>query len=106
LNQFKAYKIVDGQQAGQKVKLTGASAAEDRTIAKAIFLCVPVAEWHHDEDFPVKDPDNYMVVYELLPEKHIESVTTLDQFGINKMQTRSSQWLAVPVRVIEQNPTD
>jgi hypothetical protein len=105
LNQFKAYKIVGDHQAGQQVKLSGTYGAEHRTASKAIFLCVPVAEAHHDEHFPVKDPQNYMLVYELLPEKHNERVTTLDQFGMNTLETQNSQWLCVPVRVIGKPST-
>ena len=106
LNYFKAYKIVDGSKVRQQVKLTGAFGPVERVATQASFLCVPVEKWHHDEKFPIKNSQACMVVYELLPEKCKVNVTTLDLFGMNKMEGSSGKWLCVPAEIVEGSPAN
>ena len=106
LNYFRAYKIVDGSKIRQKVKLTGAFGPAERVAIKAALLCVPVEEWHHDEHFPIKDPQACAVVYKLLPEKCDVTVTTLDLFGMNKLEATSGKWLCVPAEIVEGTSAD
>jgi hypothetical protein len=106
LNYFKAYKIVDGPQLGQKVKLNGTFGPEDRMATKAAFFCVPVEKRHHHERSPVKNPEACLLVYELLTQKCKASVTTIDLFGLNKMEARSGKWLCVPAQIIKRKLAD
>ena len=106
LNYFKAYEILDAPSINQKVKLSGTFGPAERTATKAVFLCVPVEEWHHDEHFPVKNSQDYLVVYELLPHKHTAKIATIDQFGLNELEARSSNWLCVHATSSEPQPKD
>ena len=60
---------------------------------------MPVEELHHDKRLPVKDSQACMMVYELLPQEQEVSITTIDQFGLNTLQGRSSRWLSVPAQI-------
>lgn len=105
LNYFMAYTINPAPEIKQKVKLAGTFGAEDRTATKAVFLCVPVQHWHHHEHSPIKTARRCLVVYELLPQKHDITVTTIDQFGLNNLEAQSSDWLAVDAEMVERKPT-
>jgi hypothetical protein len=104
LNYFKAYKIIDGSKIRQKVELANAFGPVERVATQASLLCVPAEKWHHDEHFPIKNPQACMVVYELLPGKCEMKLTTLDLFGMNKMEARSGKWLCVPAEIVEGSP--
>ena len=106
LNHLKAYKIVKGPQLSEKVELTGAFGPKDRTAVKAAFFCVPVEQWHHHDRFPIKDSQRCMLVYELLPQEHTSSVTTIDQFGLNNLEVRSSKWLCVPAQIVDRTSAE
>jgi hypothetical protein len=99
LNYFKAYEIVDGAKLSQKVKLRGAMGPSDRTAVKARYLCVPVEKRHHDEHFPIKSAAACLMVYELLPQKCRVNLATIDLFGLNKLEARSTDLLCVPAQI-------
>ncbi len=101
LSYFKAYRIDDAKPIKQSVKLNGAFGPKQRTAAKAVFLCVPVEEWHHDEHFPVESPQDCLIVYELQPHQCEASVATIDQFGLNKLQAKSSNWLCLRAKIVK-----
>jgi hypothetical protein len=101
LNYFMAYTIDGAPEIKQQVKLTGAFGPEDRTATKAVFLCVPVEQWHHDEHAPIKNAKRCLVVYELLSHKHEITINTMDQFGLNKLEAQSSDWLAVDAEIVD-----
>lgn len=105
LNYFRAYRILDAPLVSKTVKLNGTLGPEDRTATRAILLCVPIEQWHHDEHFRVKDSQDCLIVYELLPQKHSVSITTIDQFGLNKLDAHASNWLCVRARTSEPKPT-
>ena len=100
LNYFKAYKIVKGGPKGKDVKLTGTLGPARPKVLKATYFCVPVEHWHHDQHSPVKSSKDCLVVYELESQDVKNSVTTLDQFGMNTLKTTSSKWLCVPARLV------
>ena len=100
LNHFKAYKIVKGGPNGRDVELTGTLGPSRPKVLKPAYFCVPVEHWHHDEHSPVKSINDCLVVYELESRDVKNSVTTLDQFGINTLKTTSSKWLCVPARLV------
>lgn len=102
LDIFKAYEIsksscepIELQQDHPLVgKLTGK--------AKPKYLCLPVQESHHDEVFPIKNPDFCFVVYEFIRPVKIDSETSLasiDQFGIHRLNATQSSLICVPARV-------
>jgi hypothetical protein len=104
LNHFKAYKILDATQIRHKVELKRSFGPEERTVTNALFFCVPVEQRHHDEHFPIKDARNCILVYELLPVKHNVRITTIDQFGLNRLEAECSKWLCVPAEIVGDAP--
>ena len=100
LDYFKAYKIVKGSPAGKDLKLTDTPAAGKRKVLKAAYFCVPVEHWHHDQHSTVKSKKDCLVIYELPSQDVDESITTLDQFGLNTLKSSSSKWLCVPAEMI------
>lgn len=99
LNYFKAFVIADGDQTKREVKLNGAMGREKRIVLRAAYFCVPVEHWHHDEHSPIKTVDRCLVIYELQPEDCKSTITTLDHFGLNKLEAGSSSWLCIPARL-------
>ena len=75
--------------------MTDSAGADTRRLGKPLFVCLPTQEWHHDEHFPVSHPSDCLVVYELDELEHTESVSTIDQFGLNELRTKQSKWLCV-----------
>jgi hypothetical protein len=106
LNYFKAYRIVDAPLISKKVKLAGTLGPEDRTATRAIFLCMPVEQWHHHEHFPIRNVQDWLIVYELVPHKHSVDITTIDQFGLNKLEVHSSNWLCLQVKATKEINTE
>jgi hypothetical protein len=88
------------------VKLNGAFGPASRTTTRAIYFCVPVEKRHHDERSPIKNSQNCMLVYELIPHKHDASVNTMDLFGLNKLEVQSSNWLCVHATIVHPAPKD
>jgi hypothetical protein len=102
LGYFKAYKIVNALRSIEKVQLRDSFARQHRQLTQPAFLCVPVSHWHHAQHSPVKNQEGCLIVYELLPEEISLHLTTIDQFGLNKLTATSSQWLAVHATLLEE----
>ena len=103
LGLFQAYEIVGNSQEGRQVRLTGNSTSESRTVGRAVYFCVPVEQWHHDEHFAVENGNNCLLVYELKSQEYKSTMSTLDQFGLNKLETSSSKWLCVPAQLVNHS---
>jgi hypothetical protein len=100
LSYLKGYRILEGRDLRKKVKLTLETGSESHTITKPAFLCVPAEEWHHHEHFPVTNKDGCLLVYELLPKSQTGSITTIDQFGLNKLEVSSRRYLLAPAKIM------
>lgn len=50
------------------------------------LIGVPAAEWHHDEQFPIKSKDSWLIITpETAGASEKDSLSMLDQFGLNKL---------------------
>ena len=87
-----------------EVTLSHSFGPEERTVTSALFFCVPVEQRHHDAHFPIKNVRHCMLVYELLPVKQSVRITTIDQFGLNRLDSQSSKWLCVPAEIVGDSP--
>ena len=105
LSYFKAYDVLNGRPLNRDIELTQTLGRGNRSVLQPVFFCVPVEEWHHHDHFPIKNLENCMVVYELKPSKQEGNITTIDQFGLNRLKTDSNQWLCVPA-TIDRATTD
>jgi hypothetical protein len=103
LSHFKAYRIVDDPPKLATLKLKGAMGSGQRTTSKAILLCVPAEERHHEEQYAVKNAEDCFVVYELAAVQLDGAVTSLDQFGLNRLNLQTSSWICVPAEIVSAN---
>lgn len=95
LDHYKAYRVVDAASLDRQIEVTDSAGTNTRRLGKPLFVCLPTEEWHHDEHFPVSHPSDCLVVYELDELGHTESVSVIDQFGLNELRTKQSKWLCV-----------
>ncbi|NND96231.1 MAG: hypothetical protein HKN47_02745 [Pirellulaceae bacterium] len=95
LDHYKAYRIIDASALDRKVTLTNSVGPAQRTLGKPIFVCLAVREWHHDEYFSATHPSDCFVVYELDAHDQEQKFSTIDQFGLNELQSTENRWLCV-----------
>lgn len=100
LSYLKRYRILEGRDLRKKVQLTLGSDSESNTVTKPAFLCLPTDEWHHEEHFPIQNKDGCLMIYELLPTSQTSNITTIDQFGLNKLETNSRQYVLTPATTV------
>jgi hypothetical protein len=99
VDRYLAFRIVDAPALEQKVELTQATGSKSqRILGRPLLACLPAEEWHHDEHFEISHRLNCFVIYEL-DEASVsgdsQTVSTLDQFGLNQLTLHKSQWLLV-----------
>jgi hypothetical protein len=103
LNYFKAYAISRGEAVGRELTLNGAYGPQKRRVVKACYFCVPVDHWHHDDHTPIKRRERCFMVYELEQAEVEQKITTLDQFGLNRLNASASGWICVPARIVNED---
>ena len=47
-----------------------------------------------------------LLFYGLVSREHTSSITTIDQFGLNKLEVRSNKWLCVPAQIFERTSAE
>jgi hypothetical protein len=95
LDLYKAYRIIEAESLSMDVELTGSVGATKRRLGKPLFLCVAARQWHHEEYVAASHPNDCFVVYELDSQDHVQTNSTIDQFGLNQLRTTKTQWLCV-----------
>ncbi len=95
LDHYKAYRVIDAPPIREDVNLTNSVGPAERKLGKPLFVCLPVKEWHHDDYFAASHPNDCFVVYELDEESHVQAFATIDQFGLNELESAKTQWLCV-----------
>ena len=56
-----------------------------------------------------RQPAGDMVVllfYELVSREHTSSVTTIDEFGLDKLEVRSSKPLCIPAQIVKRTSAE
>lgn len=101
LDLYKAYRVVDPPKVAMDVELTESIGAASRKIGKPVFVCIPVNEWHHDEVFDVSHASDGFVVYELDKQNADGKVSTIDQFGLHSLSTKSNAWICVRAALLK-----
>lgn len=100
LSQFVAYPVTGGEFQPRSVEFETSEGPQSYQLDAARFLCVPAEEWHHDEHFGVVDASACWLVYDIPAADESRSISTLGQFGFNKLELSGSKWLCVPVTKI------
>ena len=101
LGQYVAYRVVGHSDENRKLQLTTKTGPQEVTLNTPVFLCLPVEEWHHDAYFPLTDSTSCWIVYQISPVEHADTISTLDQFGLNTLTLDSAEWLCVPAPKFE-----
>lgn len=95
LDHYKAYRVVDAPSLDQQVVLNDSFGPAERKLGVPRFVCLPVRQWHHDEYVSATHANDCFVVYELDEQDHEQKFSTMDQFGLNELETSKSVWLCV-----------
>ncbi|MGI9473520.1 MAG: DUF7450 family protein [Rubripirellula sp.] len=104
LDLYKAYRVMDGGSVDLDLEMTGAVGTSKRTVGKPLFVCLPTAEWHHDERFTPSHPKDCFVVYELNAGAPLQrTFSTIDQFGLNELEAGDKSWICVRAAFLRVN---
>ena len=101
LDHYKAYQVFDAASVEMPVEIIESDQSKTRSLAKPIFVCVPVQQWHHEDHIEASHPRDGFVVYELDSQPRTQKVNTIDQFGLNELQKTKSDWLCVRATLLE-----
>jgi len=97
LSQYVAYRILTPLDREGKLPAAPVTADPNIHLKSPALLCLPVEQWHHHDSFPVKSSESCWIAYSVAPrEGEVESLSTLDQFGLNSLQLTAVKWLCVP----------
>lgn len=67
-------------------------------VFSPIFFCNPVEKHHDGAVFPIINPDEHLVVYDISPWTFWKGVGTRDQFQSASFEVQRTVWLAVPTK--------
>jgi len=97
LDHFKCYKV-EGEKIKVNVNLEDQFGIQEKVIViKPLLLCNPVIKWHDDEEFPVKNPEEHLVCYNIKPATKGPNVVVNNQFGERQiLKVIKSKYLCVP----------
>jgi hypothetical protein len=98
LDHYKVFRIIsyDGFQP-VPVVIKDQFGVEDNKALRPVYFAVPV-EKRHNAYFPINNPSDHLVFYQLDPRQWNEGRKTKDQFGTWDMKTRYSELLGVPTQ--------
>ncbi|MCP4192335.1 MAG: hypothetical protein GY768_17115 [Planctomycetaceae bacterium] len=97
MSQFVAYPISSCNSTKRNVEIVSPDGLQDFDLASPEFVCLPVKEWHHEEHFGITEPNLCWLVYatdQLGGKEH--TVSTLEQFGLSKLNVQPAKWLCLP----------
>ncbi len=97
---FEAFEVLNGPKMRKSVSLKSTEGTKPRIVTKLAYICFPAEQWHHHEHFPVTNREACLLVYELESQELDLNVTTIDQFGLNKLSVNSARWLCVPGEIV------
>ena len=102
LNYFLAYRIEQSDQPVDAYKNLVIERPPERKLLSPYLVCLPIEERHHFDHFPVKAKGVLLVVYKATPHSHEENVSTLDQFGFNRLKMLSNDWIYIKGRLLSK----
>ena len=100
LNYFLAYRIEESDQPLDEFKNRVIGKSPRRKLLSPYLICLPVEERHHFDRFPVKAKGVLLVVYKATPRSQEGNISTLDQFGVNRLEMLSNDWIYIKGRML------
>lgn len=97
LDHYKVYRIiVTNEFITAPVNIQDQFGSEDNLALQPTYFAVPVEKKHADAYYPINNPQDHLVFYQLEPKDWQVRRRTKDQFGNLVMTTRYSDLLGVP----------
>ena len=99
LDHYVAYRIVDAKPLQMSIEIRAAETTQRREVSRPLYCCLAAKQWHHEDFIDVTHPRDCFVVYEMDSQSNDEKLSTIDQFGMNRLRATESQWLGVRAAV-------
>ena len=96
LDHYKVYRVLDGESVMWQVGLADQFGQHGNLAGFPIYFAVPVEKVHNGQFFPINNPKDHIVFYQLNPWPHNSARPTIDQFGQHPVQTTHAVHLGVP----------
>ncbi len=104
-NHYKCYTCT-GQPVNVDVFLTDQFYARPATVLFPRFFCTPTSKLFQGNFYPIVEPDQHYVVYDIPPGSPIWQATMRDQFIQASLSLSNDHLLAVPTNKTGPTPTD
>jgi hypothetical protein len=98
---YKAYEVLDTIALKKELAVADSMGGPSRKILKLAFLCLPVEEHHHEEEYAINFPKRALAVYHTETEAFQSRVTTIDQFGLHSLTASGSEMLLFPCELAD-----
>jgi len=96
LDHYKVYRVVQANPVFRPVFLQDQWCQEQNEAMQPEYFAVPVEKLHNGQWFPINNPDDHLVFYNLEPTPWNFFHWTSDQFGFKPMTTTNTELLGVP----------
>ena len=114
LDHYKLYEVIDAAPLNPIVSLSdqffeGANQETDVPVLQARLFGVPVEKQHGEENFPINNERDHLVVYQVVNRNYVPpiAITGNDQFGNFNLNAFERRFLLVPsdkTNVVVVNP--
>jgi hypothetical protein len=98
LDHYKVYKVVSGNPVNAQVDLVDQFMQQGNVAMQPVYFAVPVQKRHNGTIFPINNPDDHLIFYQLDPIDFNFFRQTKDQFGLKDTSTLFTELLGVPSR--------
>tara|TARA_R110002049_G_scaffold27321_4_gene94467 strand:+ start:4624 stop:5436 length:813 start_codon:yes stop_codon:yes gene_type:complete len=106
LDHYVAFKVIQPVEMQIGVDVQSAGGTQRRILTRPIYCCVSTRQWHHSQFIDSTHPRDCFVVYQLDAQGIDVKLSTIDQFGLNRLQATESNWLCVLGSLVTPDPSD
>jgi hypothetical protein len=96
LDHYKVYKVISGNPVNKGVELGDQFMQQGNVAMQPLYFAVPVRKYHNGNLFPINNPDDHLIFYQLDPIDFNFYRETKDQFGHKETSTLFTELLGVP----------
>lgn len=99
LDHYKAYSIESPKSVSETISIQADGATSQWQLLRPLYLCIATKKWHHGDFDDATHPSACFVIYEASSTVKAASqgqaaVATLDELGLNRLETVSTTWVA------------
>lgn len=96
LDHYKGYRVIEGDPIGKVVSLKDQFDAEEATVEKPAFFCVPVVKRYQGQIHEINNPKEHLTIYDITNKDYEITREVRDQFLGDTLRIARSRALAVP----------